>query len=105
MATLFDQLEIQTETSGFASPAETYVDKRLDINELIIKDVYSTFYFRYKGPKHFNIKQDDVIVVDRGVTPVEGDLVVLTDKLHFKIREYNNQENLFGKITWVMSPR
>ena len=76
MATLFDQLEIKTETSGFASPAETYVDKRLDINELIINDVYSTFYFRYKGPKHFNIQQDDVVVVDRSVTPVEGDLVI-----------------------------
>ena len=52
---LFDQLEIKTETSGFASPAETYVDKRLDLNDLIVNNVYSTFYFRYGGESQYGV--------------------------------------------------
>jgi len=100
---MVDNLVIKTNTSGFASPAEVYVDKRLDINELIIKDVYTTFYFRYSGPKVFGIKQNDVVVVDRSEIPNEGDLVVLTENSYFAIREYKGQNNLWGKITWILN--
>lgn len=97
-----DTLTIKSQTTGFSSPAESYVDKRLDLNDLIVKDVYTTFYFRYSGPNVFDIKQDDVLVVDRAEHPEEGDLVVLTDKNHFKVREFDGQDNLWGKITWIL---
>jgi len=100
-----DNVIINTKTSGFASPAETYVDKRLDLNELIVKDIYSTFYFKYSGPNVFGVKQGDVVVVDRSVTPNTGDLVILTDKTFFKLREYKGQDNLWGKVSWVISKR
>ena len=100
-----DNVIINTKTSGFASPAEIYVDKRLDLNELIVKDIYSTFYFKYSGPNVFGVKQGDVVVVDRSVTPNTGDLVILTDKTFFKLREYKGQDNLWGKVSWVISKR
>jgi len=100
-----DNVIINTKTSGFASPAETYVDKRLDLNELIVKDIYSTFYFKYSGPNVFGVKQGDVVVVDRSVTPNTGDLVILTDKTFFKLREYKGQDNLWGKVSWIISKR
>ncbi len=96
---------IKTKTSGFASPAEVYVDKRLDLNDLVVKDVYTTFYFRYSGPNVFDVEQGDVIVVDKGQEPNEGDLVILTDKTFFKLREYKGQENLWGKVTWVLKQK
>ena len=100
-----DNVIINTKTSGFASPAEIYVEKRLDLNELIVKDIYSTFYFKYSGPNVFGVKQGDVVVVDRSVTPNTGDLVILTDKTFFKLREYKGQDNLWGKVSWVISKR
>lgn len=105
MSTMSKTLSIKTQTSGFASPAEVYVDKRLDLNELIVKDVYTTFYFRYSGPKVFDIEQGDIVVVDRSEVPKGGDLVVLTEKNHFKIREYKGQTNLWGKISWTLKKR
>ena len=51
-------IHINAPTTGFASPAETYVDKRLDLNDLIVKDHYTTFYFKYSGPTVFGINQD-----------------------------------------------
>jgi len=97
-----DTLTIKSQTTGFSSPAESYVDKRLDLNDLIVKDVYTTFYFRYSGPNVFDINQNDVLVVDRSQYPQDGDLVILTDKNHFKVREYKGQDNLWGKITWIL---
>ena len=34
MSTLTEELMIKTQTSGFASPAEVYVNKRLDLIHL-----------------------------------------------------------------------
>lgn len=99
------ELHIKTKTTGFASPAESYVDKRLDLNELIIQNVYSTFYFRYSGPEVFGVQQGDVLVIDKSIQPEHGDLVVLTDKTFFKLREYKGQDNLWGKVTWVLNKK
>jgi hypothetical protein len=98
-------LKIRTKTSGFASPAESYVDKRLDLNELIVDNIYSTFYFRYSGPDALGVKQGDVLVIDRDVEPETNDLVVLTEKSHFKITLYSGQSNLWGKVTWVLNKK
>jgi DNA polymerase V len=95
-------IQIKATTTGFASPAETYVDKRLDLNDLIVKDHYTTFYFKYSGPSVFGINQGDTIVIDRTEDPKDGDLVVLTEKTHFKLREYKGQKNLWGKVTWIL---
>jgi len=40
-------IEVKTKTTGFGSPAETYVDKRLDLNDLIPLDIMTTYYFKY----------------------------------------------------------
>ena len=53
----------------------------------------------------FDVKQGDVIVVDRSEVPNDGDLVILTDKTFFKLREYKGQNNLWGKVSWVISKR
>lgn len=98
-------LKIKTTTTGFASPAESYVDKRLDLNDLIVQDIHSTFYFRYKGPKTLGVDTNDVLVIDRATEPKEGDLVVLTDKLCFKIRPYENQKNLWGRVSWILKKK
>jgi hypothetical protein len=51
------------------------------------------------------VETNDVLVIDRSVQPNEGDLVVLTDKLCFKIRPYENQPNLWGKVSWVLKKK
>lgn len=103
MATIEKELNIKSRTTGFASPAESYVDKRLDLNELIIKDVHTTFYFQYSGPDVLGVMNGNILVIDRSLEPKYGDLVVLTDKSHFKIREYEGQENLWGRVSWILN--
>ena len=102
MQTMHKELSIGSRTTGFASPAESYVDKRLDLNDLIVKDVHTTFYFQYEGPEVLGVKNGNILVIDRSSQPKGGDLVVLTDKTYFKIREYEGQPNLWGKVSWVL---
>ena len=51
-----EKLKISTQTTGFSSPARDYVDKRLDLNELMVKNVYSTFYFLWQGEDKLGLK-------------------------------------------------
>jgi len=103
MSAIENELSIKSRTTGFASPAEAYVDKRLDINELIIKNVHTTFYFKYLGPETFGVKEGNVLVIDKSIDPIEGDLVVLTEKESFKLRKFNGEINLWGRVSWILN--
>lgn len=98
-------LDVKTRTTGFASPAETYTTKRLDLNDLLIEDVYSTFYLKYKGPSTLGVPTDSILVVSKAEDPEVGDLCVLTESNHFKIRKFSGQSNVFGKVTWVLTKK
>lgn len=98
-----DMLFIKSRTTGFASPAESYVDKRLDLNELIVNNIHTTFYFRYTGPDTLGVKNGNILVIDKSVDPVEDDLVVLTDSSCFKIRKFEGQSNVWGKVSWILN--
>ena len=103
METVTKKLNISSRTTGFASPAESYVDKRLDLNELIVNDIHTTFYFKYMGPDTLGVKKGNILVIDKSQEPLDGELVGLTDKTCFKIRKYEGQENLWGRVSWVLN--
>ena len=65
-------------SAGFPSPADDYVEKRLDLNELLINKPASTFFVRAEGESMLGagINPDDVLVVDRSVHPAVGKIVV-----------------------------
>jgi len=103
MSSIMNELNIKSRTSGFASPAESYVDKRLDLNDLIVQDVHTTFYFKYKGPSTLGVKTGNVLVIDRSIEPNEGDLVIISEKECFKIRKYEGQNNIWGRVNWILN--
>ena len=103
MSVFTKELEIKSRTTGFASPAESYVDKRLDLNELIVQDLHTTFYFQYKGPNTLGVKPGNILVIDRSIEPHEGDLVIITEKECFKIRKYGGQQNVWGRVNWILN--
>jgi len=96
-------LQIKSRTTGFASPAESYVDKRLDLNDLIVQDFHTTFYFQYKGTNTLGVRTGNILVIDRSIEPNNGDLVVLSEKECFKIRKYEGQTNFWGRVSWILN--
>jgi len=66
--------------AGFPSPAEDFQDDALDLNDLLVKNAPATFLYRAEGWSmlHAGICDGDILVVDRSVTPRDGDLVIAT---------------------------
>lgn len=64
--------------TGFASPADHYLEKRLDINDYVVRNPTATFYFRLTShfPSASKLQQEDVIVVDRSRHPQAGRLAI-----------------------------
>jgi len=71
-------LGITPVSAGFPSPAEDYADKRLDINDYLVRNSASTFFFTVKGDsmQEADIVDGDILVVDRSIEPAHGHIVV-----------------------------
>lgn len=65
-------------SAGFPSPAADYEEKRLDINDYLIKNSASTFFFPVQGDsmQGAEIFDGDILVVDKSVEPQHGHIVV-----------------------------
>ena len=75
--------------TGFASPAEDFAEKPLDLNNFLVKNPTSTFFFRYEG-EEFNtrsVKDGDILIVDRSLVPSSGHLVIVVCEGKFILRE------------------
>ena len=65
-------------SAGFPSPAEDYADRSLDINNYLVRNPISTFFFPVSGDsmEGAEIFNGDILVVDRSIRPVHGHIVV-----------------------------
>lgn len=65
-------------SAGFPSPAADYAEKRLDINDYLIRSPVSTFFFEVQGDsmEGARIFDGDVLVVDRSIDALHGHIVV-----------------------------
>jgi len=79
--------------AGFPSPADDYIDRKLDLNEHLIEHPAATFFVRVSGESMTGagIHSGDILIVDRAIEPVHGKVVIavvdgeLTVKrIHFK---------------------
>lgn len=63
--------------AGFPSPAEDYIEKQLDLNDLI-EHPNATFYVRVEGNsmRGAGIHSGDILVVDRSLEAKDGKIVV-----------------------------
>jgi DNA polymerase V len=64
--------------TGFASPAQGYEQKTLDLNQHLVTNPPSTFYFRVKGNSMVKagIHDGDMVIVDRSQTPKSSSIIV-----------------------------
>ena len=65
-------------SAGFPSPADDYIDRALDLNELLVTNPPATFFVRVDGPSLIEdgVFPGDILSVDRSLQPVHGDKVV-----------------------------
>ena len=80
--------------AGFPSPADDYVEKNLDLNELLVQRPAATFFVRAQGESMLGagIHPNDILVVDRSIEPTPGKIVIcaLNGELTVKRLEREN---------------
>jgi DNA polymerase V len=64
--------------AGFPSPADDYVEKRIDLNEELIQHREATFFLRVRGYSMVGagIGDGDELIVDRAIKPTHGRIVI-----------------------------
>jgi DNA polymerase V len=65
-------------SAGFPSPADDYLDRKLDLNEYLVKNPAATFFVRVAGDSMTGagINDNDILVVDRSLEPCSGKIVI-----------------------------
>lgn len=64
--------------AGFPSAADDFIDKSLDLNELLIKKPAATFFAWAEGDslRDIGISQGDLLIIDRSLERTHGAVVV-----------------------------
>ena len=64
--------------AGFPSPADDYLEGKLDLNRHLIKHPAATFFVRVSGDSMLGagIHTGDLLVVDRSLEAVDGNVIV-----------------------------
>lgn len=64
--------------AGFPSPADDFIDRKLDLNEFLIKHPAATFFVRVEGDSMINagIHSGDILIVDRAIEPTGNKIVI-----------------------------
>jgi DNA polymerase V len=66
-------------SAGFPSPADDYIEQKLDLNRYLVKHPAATFFVRANGDSMINagIYNGDILVVDRSLEPSNGKVVIV----------------------------
>ncbi|MEN3754315.1 translesion error-prone DNA polymerase V autoproteolytic subunit [Mangrovibacter yixingensis] len=74
---------------GFPSPAQDYVEARIDLNKLAVRHPSATYFIRVNGESMvgIGIGDGDLLVVDRSLEATHGDIVVAAVDGEFTVKE------------------
>jgi DNA polymerase V len=96
--TLFIPLVLSRVCAGFPSPAEDYIEGRIDLNRELIKNPSATFYVRVINDSMESlISPGELLVVDRMAETKDKDIVVarLEDELCVKRLRFTDDGLIF----------
>lgn len=75
--------------AGFPSPADDYVCKRIDLNDVLVTHPQATFMLRVAGDsmRDEGIDDGDMLVVNRAIKPRHGHIVVAVLDQDFAVKK------------------
>jgi DNA polymerase V len=86
--------------AGFPSPAIGYEEERLDINDIVVTNPVTTFYVRVKGNSMVdaNIKDGDILVVDRSLDARHNDIVIAVIDGDFTVKTLFDKDGVIKLV-------
>ena len=64
--------------AGFPSPADDYIEDKIDLNKQLIKNPSATYFVKVSGDSMLdaNIREGDILVVDKSLKPINNRIVI-----------------------------
>jgi DNA polymerase V len=84
--------------AGFPSPADDYLEKKLDLNELLVPRPASTFFIRVTGDSMVGagIHDGDILIIDRSLVAKNKSIVLAILNGEFTVKRFiNKTEKIF----------
>ena len=74
---------------GFPSPAQDYVEQRIDLNNLLVAHPSSTYFIKVSGDSMIEggINDGDMLVVDSSLKAEHGDIIVAALAGEFTVKQ------------------
>lgn len=94
--------------TGFASPATHYTEPPINLNDVLVRNASATFFVRVVSNAfaELSIYHDDVLIVDRSVSPTAGHLVlaIVEDDFTLMVLPKSQQQTVqvWGVVTYVI---
>lgn len=82
-------------SAGFPSPADDYLEDKIDLGKYLIQNPTSTYMMRVKGNsmEDANIHEGDLLVIDKDLTPSDGQPVVCFLDGEFTVKTFRKINN------------
>ncbi len=83
--------------AGFPSPADDFLERPLDLHELLIAHPAATFFIRVQGDsmEGVGIFGGDILIVDRSLQAKKGDIIVALIQGEFAVKRLSLER---GKV-------
>ncbi len=77
-------------SAGFPSPADDFIDKKLDLNEFLISHPSATFFVRAEGTSMIEagIHPGDILIVDKALEAGSGSIVIAVIEGEFTVKRF-----------------
>ena len=84
-----------TVRAGFPSPADDYIDCKLDLNTHLIQHPAATFYVKASGDsmKNAGIQSGDMLIVDRSLKATHGKIVIAAINGELTVKRLSSESN------------
>lgn len=81
---------------GFPSPSIDHIDKKIDLNEVLISHPNATYFGRAKGKSMVNagIEDGDLLVIDRSIEPKDGKIILCYINGEFTVKQLSIKDNI-----------
>ena len=83
--------------AGFPSPADDHIEKKLDLNDYLIKQKEATFFVRIKGDSMIDagIHDNDIVIVDKSQKASNGDIVLASIDGDFTVKSLSSYKSKY----------
>ncbi len=79
-------------SAGIPIPVDNYLENHIDLNEFLVERPSSTFFAKVKGDdlREAGICDSDILIVDKSLTPSDGNFVLAKINQDLVVRYYRN---------------